>query len=478
MRWRIGRAMLCVTLGAMGSVAFGAPSDSTAELQSATLSNLYFKGAPRPSRPTAAERDDVRAHMATDSDHPEVRALREIFGKWTDGMAWAHRDSDGDGVFDFRVNTTDGKFFEGDIDLDGDGVRNVLDVDPFDPKRGGKDRDADGQPDAGFSDINRNTVPDHLDFALIMRDRYARTPEILDEMSEIQRRLYTRHKIILVERDARFTPALARAVDDVVTRVFRKVFAPDKSLSTLRAVASERQAWLRPDGGETCAMMFGATGYMAVYGRNIETEPLFLAGLLTHEITHAYQYGLDLPSDASVANAQSYFPMPRFTRMMEPFGWTLASGTKNARGDFTYFADLTEAKPDFVYWGETSDAWKKWLGEIETEVGPDYLADSRVTPHFIVSLYSMEDPLEWQADNMLSLFFADVEDGLLADGSVDAAEKARVSSWIETTEKTLWPGYRHANVRGSPAASDLRARFPKLKSDIAWLAKRYLRLVD
>ena len=111
---------------------------------------------------------------------------------------------DGDGVPDFRVSDYYGKLLEGDVDLDGDGVRNVLDSDPFERA-------------LGRVDANSNGMPDSVDWSVLGRTA---------ELAALQLGLYRDLGIALVERDARFDLVLAQAVDDAVRRVFRHVLRP------------------------------------------------------------------------------------------------------------------------------------------------------------------------------------------------------------------------------------------------------------
>ena len=82
--------------------------------------------------------------------------LDEYYGERDDLKALAIRDRDGDGTPDYRVSDYYGKLSEGDVDVDGDGVRNVYDAAPYDPAAGGLDRDGDGIPDRGLTDRNAN----------------------------------------------------------------------------------------------------------------------------------------------------------------------------------------------------------------------------------------------------------------------------------------------------------------------------------
>ncbi|MDJ0956538.1 MAG: hypothetical protein QNI91_06765, partial [Arenicellales bacterium] len=156
--------------------------------------------------PAGEELEAYRA-LYEQSDSEALVYLDELYGKRDDLKALALRDSDGDGLPDYRVSDYFGKFMEGDIDVDGDGVRNLYDSHPYDRSKGGQDDDDDGVPDraGSYNDVNANGLPDHLDWSVHKNDR---------DMADIQQRLFDQHRIVLVERNALFDLELAQAVDD------------------------------------------------------------------------------------------------------------------------------------------------------------------------------------------------------------------------------------------------------------------------
>ena len=140
--------------------------------------------------------DELAAYHALyeQSDAEALAYLDQLYGKRDDLKALAIRDSDGDGLPDYQVSDYFGKFMEGDLDGDGDGIRNLYDSHPYDRTEGGQDTNGDGIPDqaGSFIDANANGLTDHLDWAIHKDDQ---------EMAEIQWRLFDQHKIILVERN-------------------------------------------------------------------------------------------------------------------------------------------------------------------------------------------------------------------------------------------------------------------------------------
>jgi hypothetical protein len=185
-----------------------------AQKQRQSLVSVFYKGNSLPPQPTTEEISEVRekARIA----NPWERSLLEVLYP-DDPELWVYatRDSDADGLNDFWISDYYGRFLEGDTDLDGDDVENVLDADPFDSAVG---RQAPAN------------IPPKADWA-----RQGKPAE----MVRIQRELFDNHRILLLERSAEFTPQLARSVYDTVTRVYQQIFDGNGTLPTLRIIATE-----------------------------------------------------------------------------------------------------------------------------------------------------------------------------------------------------------------------------------------------
>ena len=205
-------------------------------------------------------------------------------------------------------------------------------------------------------------------------------------LAGVQRGLFRDHKILLVERGARFDPALAQAVDDVVRRVFRRPFEITPVLPTLRTIAVEHTALLSEAlaaaaGDNTGAQMLPQSQSLVIYdeGRKAKT-PLGLLGLLVHEMGHAYHMSLDFDAGDLVAeNGRVEFPVPAFVALVRPFGWTAAGYYDGGVG-----GDLPLI-PRFVYAGMSQpvfrsgkglpEEWQAWLDGVYEDLGesPTYL---------------------------------------------------------------------------------------------------------
>jgi len=446
-----------------------------------SLSLVYFRArddaqassleVPLPGDEEVARYKEQRERMNEEA----AAILDDVYGADDRLKALALRDSDGDGLADYRVSDYFGKFSEGDLDVDGDGVRNVLDSNPYDPKRGGRDTNGDGTPDANFADTNRNSLPDHLDWAVMGRDA---------ELASIQAGLYRDFHIALVERDAEFDLPLARAVDDVIRRVYGGRLAASSGLPNLRTIAVEQTALLNQQLAEEAGTDMDAQALynsqsLVVYdaGRGVE-DPIGLLGLLVHEIGHAWHMSLDWDAaHPERENGRNDFPASVFVRTVAPFGWSTngyfdgeLSDDLPVRPQFLY-TGISE--PEFLYRGKSAQDWAEWLNEIYAELGEpeDYLEDERFTSRGIVGDYSLTTPYEWYGDNVLAYVLVTLEDAALAGLEPDQAASAREK--LTEALRAIWPGFYHRNL-GADARAYFAETFPIAQADRDLLVRRYI----
>ena len=427
--------------------------------------------------------DELEAYLAL-YERGEAEALAyldELYGQRDDLKALALRDSDGDGLPDYRISDYFGKFMEGDLDVDGDGIRNVYDSHPYDRSAGGQDADGDGVPDrAGtYVDTNANGLPDHLDWAIHKGDR---------EAADIQRRLFEQHKIILLERDATFDLKLAQAVDDALNKVLRRYFEQSPVMPTLRTIAVEKTALLGKllaavVEDNTSAQVFSQSQSLTVYdpGRNVPHD-IGLLGLLVHELGHNYHMSLDYEQDDPLSeNGRTDFPAPNFKELIEAFGWVYQG---DYDGEFTdtlpvipRFAYAGISEPLFEFRGRTPEQWDEWLWSTFDELGQtaDYLEQPPFSERAIVSDYSLTNPYEWYGDNLLAYLVVELEHEVMpyleSVGRQEEAEPARQR--ITEAIREIWPGFYHRNIAPEVVAYFERV-FPISPEDRRFLAQRYL----
>ncbi|MCA9686647.1 MAG: thrombospondin type 3 repeat-containing protein, partial [Myxococcales bacterium] len=360
-----------------------------ADAQRHSLEYLFYRNNPLPKVPSGRELRNLERDLAA-APPVEVEELRRLFGNDLELLAYATRDSDGDGVLDYRISEYRGKFFEGDIDLDGDGVRNVYDIAPYDPKVGGVDTDGDGIPDliGSFADRDGDGIPDHLDWS-------PRKPEAL---ATIQSRLFRDFGVILVERSARFTPEMVQAADDALRLVFRE------PMPTLRTIAIEDQLLISPDLGDN-GFMVGQTQTLTIYSKSLEgSPPLVVLGLFIHELDHAWQLAQDFDADdLAVENKRLHFPHGKFTSSLEGYGW---AADPKSMGDgyqhVLYWPHFYSTAPRYEYRDSTPAEWAEWFETLEAEQGDAFLRSSAVTSRGLVGTYALTSPWEWHADYLMA----------------------------------------------------------------------------
>lgn len=436
--------------------------DSLAAAQRASLSYVFYRdnAMPRPPRDRELRRLD---RDFAEAPPAEVEELRALFGDDRELLVYATRDTDGDGILDYRISEYGGKFFEGDLDVDGDGVRNVLDSHPYDPKHGGRDRNGDGAPDepGSFADRDGDSIPDHLDWS-----RRKAEP-----MPTLQMRLFHDFGVILVERSDRFTPELVRACDDVLRIVYRTPIA------TLRTIAVEDRLLLVDDKGDN-GFMVGQTQTLTIYGKSVEgAPPLVLLGLVAHEVDHAWQMALDFDvRNLAAENVRLHYPAGRFAALIEPFGWTAES--KSLGGNYVhqlYWPHFYATSPKYEYRGESTKAWLSWIDEIAAEVGPEFLSDPRLANRNVIGPYSMTSPWEWHADHMMASLYIRMDRSVAKHPNPAVARSAGLLRlrMFEAVHRQ-WGRYDYRNAAGSGIDGELARRFPLRDAELRKLVDRYV----
>lgn len=422
--------------------------------QRGSLSFLYFAGNPLPPDPTEAELAALADRLAA-ADPEEAALLRACYGDEQDLLVYATRDSDGDGIHDYRVSDYYGKLLEGDVDVDGDGTDNVLDAEPYDAARGGED-------------ANRNRVPDHIDWSLSGRSK---------ESARRQRELAERYGFLLVDRSAEFDDSLARSTHDVLSRVYRSPLASGVGLPALRVIAAEETCLLDEELDDgTNGVFVPQTRSLTIYRIGLDAPPFVQLGLLTHELGHAYQFSLDFDSqDPGAENVRVYYPAPAFHAAVQGFGWSVELPTADDALEPTalYSNHYLGVEPSYRYQGWGPEEWAEWLQEVYAEKGGDYLADPRVAERGIMGDYSTENPWEWYSDGLIAYLFTEMEAAIGRDPDL-AAERDLLVERMRAWSREAWPAFRYRNL-SEPVREHLRARFPIAPADLDYLVGTYVR---
>jgi hypothetical protein len=448
-----GIASLCTVVACATRVDPAA--EPPADPQRNTLNHVYYQGNPLPAMPDAAEIREANFRLENANEW-ERELLTELFPGDASLQALAIRDLDGDGIQDYRISDYYGRILEGDADVDGDGVSNVLDSRPYNASIAGPEGDE---------------LPPHVAW------RGRGKP---DEMVLMQEKLFGDYGILLVERSAQFTPELARSVFDTVTRVYSGIFARGGQLPTLRVIATEISSLLYADAEEGAgdfAQVFAATRTMEIYQLGIESPPIIQLGFLAHEIAHMVQFAMDYDDEKQDAIVRdNRFDPERFHALVAEYGWTVVPYDADPTNVYRLFRpQYVSIEPwSYLYFDETPEEWQAWLAAISEEVGaPAYLADSRITAYNIPGDYSMTSPWEWYSDHVIAYVYLSMLRSLADDcGPASAEDLARELQ--EQVVAEWWPAFRFENARGAAIQQHLAAEFPLRPDDLAYLAATYL----
>jgi hypothetical protein len=438
-----------------------APSER-AEEQRRSLRHVFYRNNEAPPVPSARELRRLD-HNLQEAPPVEVRELHDLFGNDVELLAFATRDTDGDGVLDYRISEYRGKFFEGDIDLDGDGIRNVYDVAPYNRRVGGVDTDGDGVPDkpGTFADRDGDGIPDHLDWS-----RRKAEP-----LPELQAGLFRDFGVILVERSARFTPELVQAVDDTLRLVFRE------RMSTLRTIAVEDQLLISPDLGDN-GFMLAQTQTLTIYTKSIEgAEPVVLLGLMLHEVAHAWQLTQDFDtSDLHAENKKMHFPPGSFTASLERFGWELDDNTLGEGYHHRlYWPHFYATSPRYLYRGSAPNEWATWFEDVQRESGPGFLRNSPAMTWGMVGPYSLTSPWEWHADQLMASLYNRMARGIgehhnRTYRNIATLLRARMLQSVQSQ----WSRFDYRNAVGTSIDRQLGVQFELSPAELEVLVDRYI----
>ncbi len=441
------------------------------DAQRRSLRHLYFRGSPMPPVMTAEEKTKALKLMKSGRPKREVDILKKQFGTELDLVTYATRDSDGDGVLDFRFHLDDGRFFEGDVDVDGDGIMNVYDSAPFDPGIGGKDIDGDGIPDRDFVDINKNSIPDHIDWSILKKNK---TDGVA--LAQRQAELFHDHSIVVVDRTATFNLVAIDAVYDTIKKVYRKTFYRRKVLPTLRVVSAENFPLLfEEDPVETDALYHAAAQTLMLYRHSLKAHPLVQLGLSVHEIGHTLQYALDFDrQNPQEENKKNFYMSPNLIEAMKPFGWA-GSPVIEKWQDFELISPMYDVGyPEYYLKGKSTEVWTQWINDIRYEVGSKFLEDARVKKEGIVGIYSLFNIWEWLSDNEIAYVYFMLEKQASLQGPCASLKPDALRAKVHGRVSRFWPDFYYPNIETSRILKYLKTVVPMTQKDQKDLAKKYI----
>ena len=430
--------------------------------QRRSLTYMFYRDNAAPPKPTEREMRRLERNLAA-APQVEVDELRGLYGEDDELLAYAGRDTDRDGVLDYRISHYCGKFFEGDIDLDGDGIRNVYDAAPYNRRVGGVDRNGDGAPDKGFADQDGDGIPDHIDWSNIASDRLG------EKQAEQQAALFREFNVILIERSSSFSPMLVQAVDDTLRLLFRE------PMPTLRTVAVEHQLLISPDLGDN-GLMVAQTQTLTVYTKSIKgADPLVVFGLFVHEVDHAWQLAQDFNTgDLRAENKRIHYPPGKFTKSLTSFGWeaeddTLGEGYHHR----LYWPHFYATSPSYLYRGSAPNEWAAWFQDVEAESGRDFLRNSPAVTWGMVGPYSLTSPWEWHADQLMASVYNRIDRGIGEDRAYRTIASLLRARMLQVV-RGQWYRYDYRNAAGTTIDRELARQFELTPVEIETLIERYV----
>lgn len=471
------------------------------------LSHIFSTGNQMPFLPSETEIEAITSKVKDyEKDNPsgvtegwETQAdyLRRFFGKNKRLWALAHRDSDGDGIRDYRVSTYFGLFFEGDLDIDNDGIRNVFDSHPYDCMIGGQDVDGDSLPDKLFIDKNKNKIPDHVDWN-ILADKGKKSRMA----AWYQQKGFREFGILFVEQGYKFPESLARSTYDAIRIVFRKPLIEDKRKLPLKVIATRPRVYLEWTEGQlkrytdfygeavdqdsTGAFNSFVSETIYVYPKlGSDIHPLEQLSLMTHEVMHSYQASFDLPKNSKVIG-WNYNDYPKAVKYLAQFDWHLTHSEPLDKGEVKDYPLFTEEYGEqgpvynSKYKDWTLEEWTRWMNGL----GEDYLDDPEVMKYHLTGSYALASPWEWNADFLSAYLLLSLQDQLKAmmvtdNQDKEAKEKSlaeynRIANAWTKKNKEVW-GFKFQNIRGSKDIETFKRDFPLREADLYYLALRYVR---
>jgi hypothetical protein len=442
---------------------------ATTDQQLNWLRQVFFVGGTLPPEPSNEEVERIAADLLSGPmTEIETKTIDTVLRRDLRLLVWLRRDQDGDGIRDFMLSTEDGKFFECDTDVDGDGVINAADSAPFDPAQGGRDVDGDQFPDRDYLDQNANLIPDHVDWEMTAPNR-----DIW--FANIQQKFFRNHKLLLIERGFDFGEASLQALDDAVSLALAKFFPVGTGLRSLRTVVVEPHVYLTEDPSDTTnGMMLSHSQTLLLYRSGIQTAPSVQLGLLLHEIGHAIQYAEDGEPQRSMAELQGREVPPSafMERMSTWYGWRDEPvEAELGHSGHWYLTVYDEISPKYFYKDQSSEQWQEWLNQIEAEVGDRFMHDQRIRQRHIIGSYSLGDPWEFHSDHMIAAGLTAIEDA--ARRLMPGKEYENRLHEFRAEIDQFWPDFAYYNARGGENLAKMRIEMPISHRDAVALANRY-----
>ena len=229
-------------------------------------------------------------------------------------MMLALRDSDGDGILDFRITGT-GAFLANDTDADNDGIMNLFDANPQTARPikdtiDQNDQDSDG-------------LPDHLDWS--NKNRFDFVKQEKYDLIDAQSAAFENYGIVYMQAGSMFTLALAELTMDVFN-VFDGQYQKYNLRANAQSFTTARQYGVAND--DVIAEVSPVNGQIIVYEKGIrnisKSTDNLMAVFMTviHEFAHVVQNAMDYPANQQALLEQNRHLQPTvFASYLHPLGW-------------------------------------------------------------------------------------------------------------------------------------------------------------
>ncbi len=384
--------------------SFSLNSESVNQQQINSLRSVFYVGNPMP-KPMSS--DELLLLEKLKNINPDtIDRLNEVYFGNQYLMALAIRDTDSDGVPDYRISDEEygvkflGKFYAGDPDVDGDGIDNVFDLAPYTVNKDIEDSNLNGMPDVDGTDI----LPAHLVF-----DHSRYSPEVID----IQKKIFEAAGVALVERSQVFSEKLIYVTQDLLLNAYQSWFEGSKTLPSLKVISTEQFALLNSKIDDQTEGVFSIHDQtLTVFAEGQNHSPFVLFGLLAHELAHAYHYSMDFYGKSLEASSLS-LPRTRFEKLIQGFGWKLKGDaelfTKKVYRD--HWQDGVDQYSESTYLLKSSQDWNKLLIEAEYET----VLFSALSKNFVLGAYAMSHPHEYYADGMMAYVLLQLERAFMGE---------------------------------------------------------------
>lgn len=454
--------------------------------QKLSLRHIYYRNTPKPvafsryAKLTDKQKEELEKRLEALTDS-ERELLDYVFGPITNKEEvlkrkyWATQDTDGDGIKDYMVSGHYGKFSEYDLDADNDGVLNVYDPDPY-VACNTMAPNKFGIPTKNFPDKNGNGIPDHIDFQTLDKaDQKTKNKKKRgSRAAAIQKKLFDRYKIILVERGfEKYDGELAGLFEDAIEVVFGQYFRENNNfMPSLRTLSLEISAYieaeeLKADNESELGLSTAQTNTFSIYRITLTMGRLEEFGFIVHELAHNWEYQFDFIPQRfakkspefiqNYNNTNNTYNADRFHETMALMDWT--------RGDVMPEPKLSplgipENEPGvrenngggaptawFMGFSDWDGAgWDGWLNGFynDPEFGDTYLSHPEIEQYYVVNDYSVSNVWEWFPENLRAYSFLIIEQGaelVCKDrlGENDGGAKAKVIREQFRAEKLTKP---------------------------------------